>query len=155
MKALNVANRLTWRRSTLLIEALRPLRVKMPTGPVELQPGQAFEFREEYALRLLAKVPENVRIVQPDQFTAVDEKPFCVDPGPGRPCYWEGSDGIIRRGSGVLLGMMGTRSAARFWVGIEAEDGVFRWVREDRLRSIQQYAAQGPSLRLHRVHSAA
>jgi hypothetical protein len=126
----------------LLIEALKPLRVKLPTGPVELRGGQAFEFGEEHALRLLAKVPETVRVVQPDQFTAVDETPFCIDPCPGRPCYWEGSDGIIQRGSGVLLGMMSTGSATRFWVGTDAEDGVFRWVREDRLRTTRQYESQ-------------
>jgi hypothetical protein len=49
------------RRSTLLIEAIIPLRVKLPTGDILLTPGVPVELPREQAYRLLVKAHGKVR----------------------------------------------------------------------------------------------
>jgi hypothetical protein len=55
----------------LLIEALVPLTVKLPSGErVELRPGVPTVLPGEYGQKLLTKAPGKVRHVQPDWLKA-------------------------------------------------------------------------------------
>jgi hypothetical protein len=51
------------RRWTLLIEALEPLLVRLPTGNIHMRPGQPIRFAEEVGSKLLAKAPEKVKLI--------------------------------------------------------------------------------------------
>ncbi len=46
----------------MLIEALKPLRVKFPEQEIHLKPGQPVELPEEHARKLLAKAGDRVRV---------------------------------------------------------------------------------------------
>jgi hypothetical protein len=50
-----------WRSSTLLIESVTPLTVKLPTGDVRLMPGVPVELPTAQAQRLLVKAHGKVR----------------------------------------------------------------------------------------------
>lgn len=125
-----------------LIEAHEALTLKIGGELVQLIPGEPMPLPDKAAQRLLRKMPESVRLVEADPSMNMEAMGVCIEAGPARSCCWESADGVIRRGTCVLLGMTGISSTARFWIGIETDDGRFSWVREDRLRSIQQYDAQ-------------
>jgi hypothetical protein len=48
-----------------LIEALKPLRVHLPEGALCMKPGEPADLEERYARKLLAKVPDKVRLAAP------------------------------------------------------------------------------------------
>ncbi len=49
----------------MLIEALQPLRVRLPEGEIRLDPGYPVDFPAAQARSLLAKAPGRVRAVAP------------------------------------------------------------------------------------------
>lgn len=50
----------------MLIEASKPLRVRLRSGDVRLRPGQPKQFSEDDGRRLLERVPDKVRRVTPE-----------------------------------------------------------------------------------------
>lgn len=46
------------------IEALKPLKVKRPSGDIVLTPGAPVEFSDDEGKRLLEKVPGKVRLIE-------------------------------------------------------------------------------------------
>ncbi len=58
-----IAAGLMRRQSTLWIEALVSLRVRLPEGIRVLAPGQPVELAEEYACKLLARAPGKVQVL--------------------------------------------------------------------------------------------
>ena len=50
---------------TLLIEALKPLTVKLPAGELQLKPGCPVNWPEDRALKLLSRAKGKVRLVEP------------------------------------------------------------------------------------------
>ena len=49
----------------MLIEAIKPLKVKLPTGDVHLTPGVPVKFPTIHAKQLLAKAHGKVRVLEP------------------------------------------------------------------------------------------
>ncbi|QPD04920.1 MAG: hypothetical protein Nkreftii_002694 [Candidatus Nitrospira kreftii] len=77
----------------MLVEALKPLLIHLPTGDVHLEPGVPVELPDEHGRRLLAKVPDKVRIVTTQ--SVVVEPAIRPDGSPLTPVYWERGDGSI------------------------------------------------------------
>ena len=70
----------------MLIEALKPLTVKLPGGDLQLKPGRPVNLAEDRALKLLAKAPGKVRMVEPQALAFQ----------PGDLIHWQTWDGKIR-----------------------------------------------------------
>ncbi len=70
----------------MLIEALCPLHIRRAMGDLHLRPGIPVDLSDEEAVKLLQKVPDKVREVQP----AINADGF-----PLNPVYWEREDGAI------------------------------------------------------------
>ncbi len=49
----------------MLIEVLKPLTVKLPTGDLQLKPGCPVNLAEDWALKLLSRAKGKVRLVEP------------------------------------------------------------------------------------------
>ena len=49
----------------MLIEALKPLTVKLPAGELQLKPGCPVNLAEDRALKLLSRAKGKVRLVEP------------------------------------------------------------------------------------------
>ena len=49
----------------MLIEASRPLKVRLPDGEIHLQPGKTVSLPREQAKKLLQKVPDKIRYIPP------------------------------------------------------------------------------------------
>ncbi len=49
----------------MLIQALHPLKIRLPDGIHVLHPGQSYELTELHALKLLAKAADKVRRAEP------------------------------------------------------------------------------------------
>jgi ferredoxin len=71
-----------------------------------------------------------------------DPERMQTEPGTGRPVFWESADGVIRQGTVMLFGRVGTDERATWWVGVEYDRDSFTWVRDDRLRNRAAYEAQ-------------
>jgi hypothetical protein len=113
----------------LLIEALLPLRLRLPAGYLELEPGVPVELPDHLAQRLLKKAVDKVRVVHND---------VIIEPASpkGRFVYWETADcRILGPACPEFLAQVGTGlKSTDFWVIVEFK-GQPRWVRSDRLRS--------------------
>ncbi len=62
----------------MLIEASAPLKLKLPTEDVHLQPGVPVALPDSYAQRLLAKVPGKIRVLHPGDRLCWDSPLFGV-----------------------------------------------------------------------------
>lgn len=51
----------------MLIQALHPLKIRLPDGIHVLYPGQSYELAELHALKLLAKAADKVRRAEPTE----------------------------------------------------------------------------------------
>ena len=132
----------------MLIEALLPLRLRLPAGYLELEPGVPVELPDHLAQRLLKKAVDKVRIVHGD---------VIIEPAPpkARFVYWESADcrilGPVRP---EFLAQVGTGvKNTDFWVVVLYE-GQPRWVRSDRLRSKQVFDTQRPVQEIELVREA-
>lgn len=94
----------------MLIEALRPLLVRLPETDLKLVPGVPVELPEEQASRLLAKVPDKVRRVEP------------LPPGFNQIVQWESADGMVRRG---VVDFLHTDADGSVWAFCTWPDGVW------------------------------
>jgi hypothetical protein len=113
----------------LLIEALLPLRLRLPAGYLELEPGVPVELPDHLAQRLLKKAVDKVRIVHGD---VIIESASAK----ARFVYWESADcRILGPARPEFLAQISAGlKSTDFWVILEFE-GQPRWVRSDRLRS--------------------
>ena len=121
----------------MLVEAVIPLRVKTAGQWRFLEPGKPFEFADDQAVKLLAKMPDKVRQVTPDKDEAI-----VIDPASpmARPIYWESMDGTWHGPvKPEYLGRTGTVPNERFWV-IVNDEGNIRWIWADLLRSHQAFS---------------
>lgn len=122
----------------MLIEALKPLKVRVNDHEILLDPGQPCELPDDAARRLLAKVPDKVRRVEP--MSAVIELAVRPDGTPFSGVYWE--DGLGRIvGPATPEFVIWADGAA--WIVTTCE-GHGRWVRADRLRSRAAFEVQQP-----------
>jgi hypothetical protein len=112
------------------IEALEPLPMRMDGILYKLRAGETMALPDTIAVKLMERAAGRVRVVH------VEER-VIVEPGPQRVAYWEGPDGCIRQGVVTWLG----RVCQEYWVFIESTDRQ-SWVREDQLRSREQYESQ-------------
>lgn len=122
----------------MLIEALKPLRLRLPDGNLELGPGTSIELVDHFAQRLLRKAGGKVRIV-PAEITI---EPASVS---ARAVFWEAADGrILGPARQDFLAQVGSgMKNTDFWVIGEFE-GQPRWIRSDRLRSKRAFDTQRP-----------
>ncbi len=121
------------------IEALTPLKVHMNGRDLLLDPGQPQDLPDEEARRLLAKVPNKVRVVPSDE-PVVIEPAVRPDGSPLAPIYWEDNIGQIL---GPAVPEFVARAGGDFWI-VTTFEGNARWIRSDRLRSKQAFDAQTP-----------
>ena len=56
----------------MLIEALRPLLVKLPGQDLKLEPGCPIDLPDDYATRLLDRVPDKVRRLHWARWSSTD-----------------------------------------------------------------------------------
>ncbi len=108
----------------MLIEALKPLTVKLPTGDLQLKPGFPVNMAEDRALKLLAKAPGKVRMVQPHALA------FQL----GDLVHWQGMDGKVR-GPAVVEHV--TLCDWRLWAWV-TWDGVGRAVSEAIITAVER-----------------
>ncbi len=107
----------------MLIEALKPLTVKLPAGDLQLKPGFPVNMAEDRALKLLAKAPGKVRMVQPHALT------FQL----GDLIHWQTWDGKTH---GPALVEHVTFSEGRTWAFVRY-DGIDRWVSEVIITAVE------------------
>ena len=107
----------------MLIEALKPLTVKLPAGDLQLKPGCPVNLAEDRALKLLAKVPGKVRMIQPHALA------FQL----GDLIRWQGMDGKVR-GPAVVEHV--TLCDWRLWAFVRY-DGIERWVSEVIITAVE------------------
>lgn len=121
----------------MLIEALKPLTVRLPNGDLQLKPGVPTELPEASALKLLAKAGGKVRLVPrpPDESVTIEPADELVR---ARPVFWE-SGGVIL-GPAIVsdFGMAQGPNGPGIWLCLEYQ-GEIRWVRDCQLRSKSQY----------------
>ncbi len=77
----------------MLIEALKPLMVRLPSGDLHLTPGKPVDLPDEQAQKLLAMVPEKVKLAS--------TRPPCLQPG----TWIEWDSPLFGRLRGELLGV--------------------------------------------------
>src|SRR5262249_32291469 len=94
----------------MLIEALMPLKVRVNGRVLFLDPGQPQDLSDDEARRLLAKIPDQVRVVSEPMVIEPAVRP---DGSPVRPIFWEDAAGRIV-GPAVLDFV--AHDAHSFWV---------------------------------------
>jgi len=121
----------------MLIEALTPLKVHLHDRELLLDLGHPQELADDDARRLLAKVPDKVRMVER---VRVAIHP-AVRPGGTalRPIYFEDVYGRIL---GPAAPEFLAQDGAAFWI-VATVNGELRWIRSDRLRSQVAFETQG------------
>ena len=118
----------------MLIECIgSPFTCRWSGGSVYLEPGKPIDLPDEQAQRLLRKVPDRVRIVEPlsELITIEPAHPQA------RPLYWERATGIVGPAAPEFMVKVGEA----FWIVAQFE-GVPVWIHSDRLRSRQQFKTQ-------------
>ena len=119
----------------MLIEALTPIRIRLPSGRVVLTPGHPMHFSEEDGRKLLAKVPDEVRVV-PDAAVTI-EPTVKPDGSPLSLVYWQRHDQIV--GPGVPEFVL--KDGNTFWIAVAfQQQPVF--VNAEQLRSRRQFEIQ-------------
>lgn len=111
---------------------------RWPTGAIRLDPGQPVDLPVERALKLIAKAPGRVRIVE-DQVVIEPAHPNA------RPIYFEDIAGrILGPATPEFLAQTGHGlKSTDYWV-VTTFEGQIRWIRSDRLRSKQAFDTQKP-----------
>ena len=120
-----------------MIEALKPLTIRLRSGELHLKPGVLVELADEQARRLLAKAPNRVRAVASPGPVTVE----VASPNP-KAIYWETAEGRIL---GPAVPEYLARHGDTFWI-VTTFDGQARWINADRLRSRKAFEDQ-PSIR--------
>ena len=118
------------------LEAIgKPFIYRWPGGEVRLEEGKPVDLAQDRAERLLNKVGDRVRVVEP----------IVIEPAHpnARPVYWERSTGeivgpaapefLVQTGSGL--------KSTDYWVVLKYEGHVI-WIRSDFLRSKIQFEQQ-------------
>jgi len=108
----------------MLIEAVKePVTYRWPSGEIRLEPGRPVYLPESRALKLLAKAPENVRMVQSRALA------FQL----GDMIHWQTWDGKTH---GPALVEHVTFSEGRTWAFVRY-DGIDRWVSEVIITAVE------------------
>ncbi len=108
----------------MLIEALKPLTVKLPARDLQLKPGCPVNLTEDWALKLLAKAPGKVRMVEPHALAFQ----------PGDLIHWQAMDGKTY-GPAVVEHV--TVCDGRTWAFVQY-DGIDRWVSEVIITAVER-----------------
>lgn len=135
---------------SVTVEVIKPVKVRFRAEGLayDLRPGQRAELPRGPAQRLLASVPDRVRLVEPirpNLNQSATAPTVTVEPAgpPHPPIHWESASGVIHRGRVTDFGrMIEADGLARFWGSIIGDDGSQQWVHESRWRSRRQYEAQ-------------
>lgn len=126
----------------MLIEALRPLLVRLPDGDVQLEPGVPVELPDEHGQQLLRKAPDAVRRLSGPSQPVIE--PAASN---AKPIYWEHAEGRIL---GPAVPEFLAQVGEQFWVVVQY-DGVPRWIRADRLRSKHAFEQQVKPIPFERI----
>jgi hypothetical protein len=121
----------------MLIEALTPLKVRMHGRELFMDPGQPQDLPDADARRLLAKVPDKVRIVEPAPVVINVVTPA---DGVAKPIYFEDVYGRIL---GPATPEFLARDGDDFWI-VTTMDGCTWWIRSEQLRSRIAFETQVP-----------
>lgn len=128
----------------MLIEALAPLRLRLPERDLALRPGEPVELPDNQARRLMEKAGGKVRQVVRDAYGPLEMQ--AASPT-ARPIYWESTDGTWHGPvKPEYLGRSGLGDSERFWVTVTYQDSIL-WICADLLRSRQAFEAQGTTLK--------
>ena len=123
----------------MLIEALAPLRIRLPERELSLVPGQPVDLPDKHARRLLEKAGTKVRRIPPNP-----DGPIVVERTlpTARPIYWQDMDGTWHGPvTPEYLGRTGSGTGSKFWVIVNYR-GTIRWILSDLLRSLQTMSEQ-------------
>jgi|SRR5215831_1078305 len=115
----------------MLIEALTPLKVRVNGRELLLDPGRPQDLSDDEARRLLAKVPDQVRVVSEP---VVIEPARRLDDTAVQPIYWEDCTGRI---IGPAVPEFVAEAAGGIWIVTTAG-----WVSAKQLRSRQAFEGQ-------------
>ena len=147
----------------MLIEAVKPLRVRFKEREVRLRPGEPIQFSEAEGQRLLEKAPDKVKVVSglpletpptpPLIGLASHTSDIVIEPAPrnARLVYFERNDRQICGPARVLAYQRASAGGPQHdWLIVEFQ-GVWEWVWADHLRSRQQFECQRPLCEVDRI----
>ncbi len=121
----------------MLIQALHPLKIRLPDGIHVLHPGQSYELAELHALKLLAKAADKVRRAEP---TEAKKRPK-EEPGKEEPansikvgsCLWYRLPGKPEVGPCQVTSLNDLG-----WHMVQiVENGDLAWIHQDLITRVQ------------------
>ena len=101
----------------MLIEAYKPLRIRLKSGEIRMEPGHPIEFSDEDGEKLLARAPGKVRVI----YQA------------GSIITWQRADG--RQHTGVV-DFLHSDPTGRAWVFVTVFDGGWAVVNVKSVREV-------------------